>query len=200
MPDTPFELPIFYSPTARFSVDADVAVTEFACDLSVCKGACCTMPAARGAPVFASEIAVLEGVLPIVKKYLSDISLETISEKGVWKLEEDGEYTIPTIHGRDCVFVHWDGDVAKCAIQTAFNAEEISGYEKPISCHLFPIRIYPEAAADTFYICYETIDECSGGVVRGEKEHINLLDFLQSPLIRALGEERTELLVQQLQS
>ena len=158
------------------------------------------MPADRGAPILASEIEVLETVFPFAKKYLSETSLETIAEKGVWQREADGEFTIPTINNRDCVFVHWDGDIAKCAIQTAFRAGEITGYEKPISCHLFPIRIYPETTENTFFVCYETIDECSGGIARGEKEHVPLLDFLQSPLVRALGKERTELLVQQLRS
>src|SRR5205823_14851262 len=133
-------------------------VTHFACDLSVCKGACCTMPAAAGAPILESEIAELERVFPIVKKYLNEESLATIEKKGVWERDRDGALTIPAIRGRDCVFVTYDAggegmighpatrhadQIAYCAIEKAHRNGEIEGFPKPISCHLFPIRIYP---------------------------------------------------------
>lgn len=187
-------LPI-YSPNVRFEVEARLGEVEFACDLSVCKGACCTMPGGKGAPILKTEIAELERVFPFAKKYLPDTALNAIDEQGIWKPEDDGTYTIPTVGGAECIFVHFEGDIALCSIQTAFRNGEIAGFEKPISCHLFPIRIYPEEKEDTFFICYEEIDECKGGRIRGEKEHIPLLEFLESPIARALGKERSELLI-----
>ena len=56
-----------YSPEAHLSIEAHLGDIEFACDLSVCKGACCTMPGGRGAPILKPEIAELERVFPIVK-------------------------------------------------------------------------------------------------------------------------------------
>lgn len=188
------ELPI-YPLTTSFSFERDAGTAEFACDLSVCKGACCTMPADRGAPILKAEIAELERVYPVVEKYLPEAALESITEHGIWKRELDGELTIPTVHGRECVFVHWDGDIAKCAIQTAFRNKEIEGFEKPISCHLFPIRIYPEAEDNSYYIMYEQISECEGGRKNGRATHSNLLEYLRAPLTRALGAERTEQLI-----
>jgi hypothetical protein len=151
------------------------------------------MPAAAGAPILESEIAEIERVFPAVKKYLSDDSLATIAKNGLWQREPDGSFTIPAIRGRDCVFVTYDGNsrIAYCAIERAYRASEISGFPKPISCHLFPIRIYPNGE-NSYEIVYEEIPECKGGRARGKSSRMPLLDFLESPLVRALGEERVK--------
>ena len=150
------------------------------------------MPADAGAPILESEIAELERVFPIVKKYLSEESLATIAKEGLWKREADGTLTIPAIRGRDCVFVTYDDNdsqTAYCAIEKAHRAGETQGFPKPISCHLFPIRIYPNGE-NKYDILYEEIPECKGGRARGKREKVPLLEFLDSPLVRALGEER----------
>lgn len=187
------ELPI-YNADARFEVERQVSAARFGCDLSICKGACCVMPGALGAPILESEIAHLERALPIVEKYLPEAALEVIAKEGVWRRERDGSLTIPAINHADCVFVHYVDGIANCSIETAYRNEEIEGFPKPISCHLFPIRIYPERKRGHYYICYEEIDECSGGRVRGKKEDIPLLDFLETPLVRALGSDRIAML------
>ena len=152
------------------------------------------MPGAAGAPILKSELVELERVYPVVKKYLQEEAFEVIEREGLWKHEQDGSLTIPAIRGRDCIFVTYDGDVAKCAIEKAHRAGEIEGFPKPISCHLFPIRIYPTDTEDTYHILYEEIPECKGGRSRGKREEIPLLDFLESPLVRALGEKRVMML------
>ncbi len=98
------------------------------------------------------------------------------------------------MNGRDCIFVTYDGDVAKCGIEKAHRQGEITGFPKPISCHLFPIRIYPTSTKGTLLICYEEISECDGGRKRGKEEEISVIDFLESPLVRALSEERVHML------
>jgi hypothetical protein len=187
-----------YSEKAHFTVAAHLGEVEFACDLSVCKGACCTMPGGRGAPVLQSELAEIERAFLIVQKYLPEKALKAIEEEGLWKNEIDGTFSISTVGRKECIFVHWEGDIAFCSIQTAFRKGEIRSFEKPISCHLFPIRIYPDVKDNSFYILYEEIDECEGGRIRGEAEHIPLPEFLKHPLARALGKERTELLIESL--
>ncbi len=150
------------------------------------------MPADAGAPILQSEIAELERVFPVVKKYLSKESLAAIQKSGLWEREPNGSYTIPAIRGRDCIFVMYDDDnsgIAYCSIERAYRNGEIESFPKPISCHLFPIRIYP-IGENKFEIVYETIPECKGGRSRGRREHIPLLEFLESPLVRALGVER----------
>jgi hypothetical protein len=189
------QLPI-YPPDAHFRLERDIFSSEFACDLSKCKGACCTMPAERGAPILASEVSEIERVFLFAKKYLDKKALDTIEKTGLLELEADGTFTIPTIGGAECIFVHWEEGIAKCSIQTAFRNGEIAGYEKPISCHLFPIRIYPDEGINSFYICYEKLAECEGGRERGEKVHVPLTEFLDEPLVRALGKERLGLIMQ----
>lgn len=196
------ELPV-YGADAHFTVSKDLGEVQFACDLDRCHGACCTMPADAGAPILESEIAELERVFPTVQKYLSEESLAVIAKEGLWRKERDGSLTIPAIRGRDCVFVMYEPDnkSAYCAIEKAHRAGEIEGFPKPISCHLFPIRIYPKGEDSpsfsrrgtedgSFDIVYEEISECKGGRARGKRERIPLLDFVNSPLVRALGEER----------
>jgi hypothetical protein len=215
------DLPI-YSETANFQVSPDLGEVHFACDLDVCKGACCTMPAAAGAPILESEIAELERVFPAVEKYLQPEALAVIETHGIWERDIHGALTIPAIRGRDCIFVCYDdqeagesgwkhrptGDsdgsrrsalparppqqsrIAYCAIEKAHRAGEITGFPKPISCHLFPIRIYPTGPDNSFEIVYEEIPECKGGRACGKREKISVVDFLESPLVRALGEER----------
>jgi len=192
MPDPrDITLPI-YPAQARFEVEAGLADVRFGCDLNVCKGACCTMKGAIGAPILEHEIAELERVLPFVSKYLPERALDVIEELGVWQRETDGTFTIPTIDHADCVFVTYEGDIALCAIEKAFRLGEVEGFPKPISCNLFPIRIYPEKRENTWFVCYEEISECKGGRARGKREGISLMDFLETPLVRALGSSRLE--------
>jgi hypothetical protein len=182
------QLPI-YPDSSTFQVDLELKSTLFECDLSVCKGACCTMPGAAGAPILQSEIAELEKALPVVEKYLQKAAAQVITDKGVWQREPDGSLTIPAIAGRDCIFVTYDGDVALCGIEKAYRAGELD-WPKPISCHLFPIRIYPTVKAGEYELLYEEISECRGGVKRGKREKVRLVDFLEGPLSRAIGSER----------
>jgi len=185
------EIPV-YNGDLEFEIEGRIGRTKFACDLSVCKGACCTMPGAVGAPILEHEIAELERVLPAVLKYLPQQSIDVIEKKGVYVRDSRGELSIPVVNNADCVFVMYEGDIAFCAIEQAHRKGEISGFPKPISCHLFPIRIYPTRRDNTYYVCYEEFDECSGGRSRGKSEEIPLVEFLTGPLTRALGEERVE--------
>lgn len=197
MPEAKYiSLPI-YSETAEFEVEGRIGRTRFACDLGVCKGACCTMPGDVGAPLLEEEIEDLEKALPVVRKYLSQRSLDVIDRQGVVVRDKRGGLRVPVVDKADCVFVMYDGDVALCAIEQAYRKGELEGsFPKPISCHLFPIRIYPTKKDNTWYICYEEFDECEGGRSRGNSEEVSVVDFLTGPLVRALGEERTSRLKQ----
>lgn len=182
-------LPV-YSDESQFSVERQLRSVKFSCDLDRCKGACCTMPGATGAPILEAEIPMLEKAFDIVKGDLTTAALDVIAQKGVWEREPSGSLSIPTIGERDCVFVVYEGDIAHCAIERAYRDGRITDFPKPISCHLFPIRIYPEGEDDTFLVCYEEISECSPGRKAGIEHKVKLVDFLETPLVRALGAER----------
>jgi hypothetical protein len=165
--------------------DNALATTKFACDLSACKGACCTMPGGRGAPLADEEVTLIEEATPAALKYLPERNREVIRRQGAIE-GGHGDHATRCIDDRDCVFVYYEGDVAKCAIERAyFNGE--ASFRKPISCHLFPIRSTEMLGGH--YLHYERISECAPARRNGEREGILLYRFLKDALVRAYGEE-----------
>lgn len=166
------------------SLEEDILETKFSCDLKNCKGACCTFPGDFGAPLLDHEIERIREILPAAFDYLSETSKEYIRRRGFYE-GVPGAYTTMCINRRDCVFVFYEGDVAKCAIEAAYFSGAIK-FRKPISCHLFPIRV---RNFGTEYVYYEKIDECKPALIKGENEGISLLESLKEAIVRAYGED-----------
>jgi hypothetical protein len=165
------------------TVDTSVAEVKFACNLLQCKGACCTMPGPKGAPLTEDESKEIEKAFPVIKKYLNEDHLRAIDERGL--VERSGEeITTPCFDHRACVFVAYDKGIAKCSFETAYFKNEI-GWRKPLSCHLFPIRVN-HGSYD--HLRYESIPECSPALERGHTENIELSNFLKDALVRRYGE------------
>jgi len=164
-------------------VDEPVASIDFSCDLKACKGACCTMPGGRGAPLLDYETEEIERSFPSIRKYLSEEHLERIEEAGLFE-GTSGDHTTPCYDQRACVFVAYENGIAKCSFEKAYFNGEIS-WRKPISCHLFPLRIDRDARE---LVRYEFLTECQPALERGRLEHIALSGFLKDALIRAYGE------------
>jgi hypothetical protein len=163
-------------------VRPEVADTYFACDLEKCKGACCTLESEFGAPLLDEELKILEDILPIVKKYLPEEHIEEIEKNGFYAVKS-GEPMTQTINREACVFVYFDGDIAKCAIEKAFNNNEIS-FRKPLSCHLFPIRV---SRFGDEVLRYEKFSECHPALENGAKQKVTIAQFCKDSLIRAFG-------------
>ncbi len=172
-----------------FAVD-DILISDavldapFACHLGRCHGGCC-VHGDRGAPLEPHERADLERALPAVARDLRPEALAVIDDVGVWVDEEPGHYGTACVDGRECVFVVYDGPVAKCALQNAYRDGRID-FEKPLSCHLFPVRV--EAVGGTEVLNYEQIDLCAPAVRRGRRRGVQLYDFLRTPLTRKYGD------------
>lgn len=165
-------------------IDERIPYIKFSCDLDGCKGGCCTLKGGKGAPLTDSEIIEIESAIPVVKKYLEAKSLKEIeNNNGIEGLP--GNFTTGCIDNKDCVFVYFDGDIAKCVFEKAYFNNEIS-WRKPISCHLFPIRI---ADFGGEVVRFEKISECKPAIVNGKKNDILLYDFLRDALIRKYGEQ-----------
>jgi Fe-S-cluster containining protein len=165
-------------------VSDSVLDAPFACRLSLCHGACC-VHGDSGAPLEPEERAELERVLPAVRNDLRPEALAVIDRHGVWEQVGRDEYATTCVEGRECVFVTYDRGVAKCAIQKAHFEGRID-WPKPISCHLFPIRV--EHYGGTEVLNYEQIDLCRPAVQHGRREGIQLYEFLREPLVRKYGE------------
>ena len=169
----------------EFLVDSDIFSTQFACDLIGCKGACCVMPGGAGAPVAESEVADLTAAAAPASAYLSSGKQSVLAEVG--PLEGPvGDRTTVCIEDQDCLFVYYEGEdgIAKCAIERAF-LEGKTSFRKPLSCHLYPIRIDKLLRGER--LRYEEIEECEPGRKRGVTEQIDLVRFLEEPLVRAYG-------------
>jgi hypothetical protein len=165
-------------------IEEAVGTERFGCDLAQCKGACCTLPGGRGAPLLDEEKGLVERALPVVRKHLSARSLNEIELRGAVDGVR-GSYATTCIDDRDCVFVVYEGDVAKCSIEAAFLRGEYP-WRKPVSCHLFPLRYSANGGG---LLRYEAISECAPGRSKGKAEGIPLHEFLKDALIRRFGPE-----------
>ncbi len=167
-------------------ISEDVFETCFVCDLGKCKGMCCVEGDA-GAPLTHEEYEAIKDVLPEIWDGLSPKARELIEKQGIAYIDDDGELVTSIIKGRECVFTYFDADgVCRCAIDNAFREGKIS-VQKPISCHLYPIRLhkYDEFTA----LNYDRWSVCRPALRLGKKTGIKLYQFLKEPLIRKFGEE-----------
>lgn len=171
-------------------IDQGVLDARFACDVARCKGACCTLPGGAGAPLRDEEVQLVRDAVDAARPYLSERSLRHLDTHG--PVERVGpNWATSCIDDRDCVFVTYANDVAICSIEKAWHAGE-STFRKPLSCHLFPIRI---ANFGGPYVHYEQFDECAPGRELGEKENVLLVESVRDALVRAFGEELTQRMI-----
>ena len=165
-------------------ISLDVIEKQFVCDLNACKGACC-VEGDSGAPLQLEEIDTLSQIFDKVKPFMNQEGINAIDKQGLFVVDSDGDYTTPLVNDRECAFVIFDDDgTAKCSIEKAYKLGEIN-YKKPISCHLFPIRIqsYPTFEA----VNYESIKICEPACDCGSKLEVPVYKFLKEPLIRLYG-------------
>ncbi len=166
-------------------VEKEILQEYFLCDIEKCKGECCTFPGVYGAPLSYKEVPILEDHVEIVRHNLSQKSLNYIAENGVVE-NHSGRYTTVCINSRDCVFVYYNRDIALCAIEREYLADNTK-FRKPISCWLFPIRVAYHK--DIMYLYYEKISECKDAVKNGKLKNQKIYQTLKEPLIALLGKD-----------
>lgn len=176
-------------------VSDELGTVQFACDLSQCHGACCVEGDA-GAPLAENEISVLEDCLDEVLPYMTEKGREEVLRNGVFDYDAAGNFVTPLVEGRECAFVFFEGETALCAIEKAWLDGRIR-WQKPVSCHLYPVRIQKLNNADG--INYHKWHICKPALKRGRNEGIPLYRFLKEPLIRAYGEQWYEELVKEME-
>lgn len=165
----------------------DIATAKFACNLSKCKGACCVVGDA-GAPVSAEEIPQLKKAYALLEDEPHPEARKKVEQDGLIEESSDGRNHISCRDEGECVFVSYSEDgIARCAIQQAFLAMRID-WEKPLSCHLSPLRLKRRGEFD--YANFDYVEQmCSPACTKGREEKIFLSDFLEKPLIRRYGEQ-----------
>lgn len=167
-------------------VSMDVFDVMFACDYEQCKGICC-VEGDSGAPLAPGEVDKLREHLPTIRHLLSPRALEVIDRQGVSYIDEEGDEVTSIVDGKDCVFTTYDeAGNCRCAYEVAYY-EGRTDWVKPLSCHLYPIRLshYPDFTA----VNYHKWSICRCALRRGRREGVRVYEFLKAPLIRAFGEE-----------
>ncbi len=164
----------------------DIFEEHFICDLSKCKGSCCVEGDA-GAPLEADEIEKINSILPEIWNDLSPLAQSLINTQGISYTDYDGEQVTSIINGRECVFTYTDEDgIVKCAIEKAHREGRID-VRKPISCHLYPIRVMKYKGYTA--LNYSRWSICKPAIALGKSQGVKIYQFLKEPLIRAYGEE-----------
>ena len=167
-------------------ISLDLLEERFVCDLVSCKGACC-IEGDSGAPLEDNEIEIIEELMPLIWDDLSDVSKKVIEKQGVFYIDEDNEPVTSIVSGRECVFTFTDENgICKCAIEKAY-CEGKTDFYKPISCHLYPVRLqkYKSFTAVNFH----KWNICDCALLLGSKLKVPAYVFLKEPLVRKFGKE-----------
>lgn len=164
-------------------VSSEIFEQRFCCDLPRCLGMCC-VHGDSGAPITPNEAINLEKILDKVKPYMTPEGINTVKELGVAVTDSDGDLVTPLINGKECAFTVFENGIATCSIEKAWSDGQVD-FRKPISCHLYPIRIkeYPTFTA----INYHRWNVCEPARELGAKINLPVYKFLKEPIIRAFG-------------
>jgi hypothetical protein len=174
----------------------DIRDQHFVCQLTRCKGACC-VEGDQGAPLEADEVATLAAIYPQVAPFLTEAGRAEIARAGTSVVEADGSLATPTIAGRECAYALYDdAGILKCGIEQAYHAGVID-YPKPISCHLYPIRVTRYDGFEA--LNYDRWDICAPACQNGKALGVPLYRFLQGPLTRRYGEDWYAELVREIE-
>ena len=165
----------------------EVLEKHFVCDLNACKGACC-VKGDYGAPLEDDELEQLDKVYSKVKPYMTPAGIEAVEKQGKYLLYEKKEWVTPLIKGKECAYTFFDeAGVAKCAIEKAYYEGKVK-WKKPISCHLYPIRITKQKNG-LEALNYDKWSICKAACKLGDSLKVTVYKFLKDSLTRKYGKE-----------
>lgn len=167
-------------------ISDDLAESFFVCNLEKCKGACC-VEGDLGAPLEKKELRNLEEIYEEVEPYLSEDGKQAIREQGLYIYDDEGDYSTPTVGGRECAYAIYDErGILKCGIEQAYNDGK-TDFKKPISCHLYPVRITKYEQYDA--VNYDRWEICTPACSFGKSLNVPLFVFLKEALTRKYGKK-----------
>lgn len=130
----------------------------------------------------ANEVQDLLESVEAASRYLSPASRAYLSEYSPI-VDTNGNLSVACIEDKECVFVYFEGGTARCAVERAWVNGD-SSFRKPISCHLFPIRVADFGGA---YMYYDIIEECNPGRALGEQTQHPLAASVADAVERFFG-------------
>jgi hypothetical protein len=170
-------------------VSDQVVEEQFVCDLSKCKGGCCEDGDA-GAPLENKEKEYVKDFFEMVKPYMTKEGIKEIKQVGPYLYDREFGWVTPTIDGKICAYGYKDKEgIIKCAFEQAYNDGKIP-WKKPISCHLFPIKLSKSKSDPGIeYMNYEPREDlCKAACSLGKKLKVPAYVFLKESIIRKYGE------------
>ncbi len=176
------------------TISDDIVDVQFVCDLNACKGACC-VEGDFGAPLDESELKILDDIYEKVAPYLSEDGIKAIDKQGKYLFEKEiKSWCTPMVNGRGCAWLNYDKNgIAMCGIEKAYN-DGIIDFKKPVSCHLYPIRVTKHKNFDA--VNYERWHICNAACKNGKALKVPVYKFLKEALIRKYGDDFYEALEQ----
>lgn len=170
-------------------ISVDVVNEQFLCQLDACKGACC-WEGDFGAPLEKEEMETLQNIYNDIKPFLRPEGIKAIEEQGLFVYFEDDEgYGTPLIDGADCAYLTFEENgIAKCGIEKAYEAGA-TNFQKPISCHLYPVRVTKNEKTGFEALNYDRWDICSAACAAGKKASLPVYKFVKNAIVRKYGEE-----------
>ena len=167
-------------------ISTELLEEHFVCDLNKCKGECC-IAGDYGAPLDKSELKEIDKYYPIVKPLLQKKGIKSIEEQGLYVKDDEGEWVTPLINeNEECAYTIFEDGIAKCAFEKAYYDGQIP-WKKPISCHLYPVRIKKLKNYDA--LNYDRWDVCAPACKLGKSLKVPVYQFLKESLTRKYGEE-----------
>lgn len=169
-------------------VSDDVFEKQFICNLKACKGACC-WEGDYGAPLEEAEKATLDKIYEDIKPFLSPAGqkvIETVGKYTYYQGKEINEWGTTLLDNAACAYMTLENGTAKCGIEAAYNAG-VTDFKKPISCHLYPIRVSANKQTGFEALNYDEWDICSAACELGKKEQVPVFQFLKEAIIRKYG-------------
>lgn len=177
-----------------FVID-DVLISEeilsetFFCHLEKCKGACC-WDGDYGAPLDESELKILDKINGQILSYLPERSRIFLTKNPGYVYEKKPKTWATSCHEDGaCIYLQYEKDtgIAECSIEKAFQEGTIDS-NKPISCHLYPIRVTKNKEMGFEAWNYDRWDICNAACALGKEKKIPLIRFVKNAIIRAKGE------------
>lgn len=167
----------------------EVVEAQFICNLEACQGACC-WEGDYGAPLEDEEIGILEAEYPNIAPFLTEEGRKTIAEKGLYEfVREEQDFGTTLLENGACAYLTFDErGIGKCGIEAAYEAGSTS-FKKPVSCHLYPIRIKNAGQGSYDLMNYDRWDICSAACTLGARHQVPVYQFVREALIRKYGNE-----------
>lgn len=172
-------------------ISLDLFTSYFSCDLGACRGICCVEGNA-GAPLDQDEIAILESEWDHYAPYMTPEGKEAIEKHGVAVIDMDGDLTTPLVDGAECAYTIEENGITWCAIEKAWT-EGKTPYRKPISCHLYPIRLV-KLSDELTGLQYHRWEVCRAAEILGKQKGVPVYRMLKEPIIRKYGEKFFEVM------